>query len=294
MNEFDDRMSQGDSRKRPNNRQVRLLFEELEVILKHPRAADIMLGEWFYNDDLSVPSTELLEFFAWDLLCGFGRMARFLETGNERQHAVGKYVVELQSMPEDSRWNSIVYAVARRRIAELGGARLHVLHWWPALTSMGLDTDELPQIQDGKRRLARFVLELMTLRATFMSESLYLEGLVEAVRSKPQKPQASHEIAFRMLEWHPYLTNELERVPSRMELEVFLKEVYPDVSDSSATWTEARKLVALRTAEPRRRKIDRDQIITLARNAGKVGPKVVRLPSWRKLPFFGAGEDVQK
>ena len=286
MTESSEMNSPFGSRMRPNNKQVKVLFEDLEVFLQCSRAPDIMLGEWFFDRSLAVPSAQLLGFFAWDLLYGVGKYERFLEAGVDWQRTVRKYVIDLRTIHIDSLWNSVVYAMARQKIAEMCGKRHHVLYWWPVTAVRNLD--KVIEIEGGKRRLTRFVLELMTLRATFMGDFPYLEGLAEALRedgdSAPCKPQKAQEIAFQMLRWHRHLAEKLGRIPSKAELEQFIQEVHPDISDATATWSDASKFVELAFTSLRGKKIDKDLIIKLALEARKTGPVVKRVPSWRSVP----------
>lgn len=282
MNEFMDATPSGE-RLCTENKQVQLLFDALALFLKQPRGADVLCSEWFHDETLVVPSAELLEFFAWDLLYGFGRYQRFMDSYTDCHQAVRNYYDALKAMPQNARWNTIAYAVARRKIIELSGATLHVLHWWPVVNGMELELNHFPQIDSGKRRLTRFVLEAMMLRATFMKDIRCLEGLAEAVKAAGNNPQVTQLIAFRSLLWHPHLMQALGRVPSRRELETFLLDVYPNLKNVAATWVEARKLIRLPFANLRGKKIDKLAIAKLALAARETGPQVTHIPPWKSF-----------
>ena len=47
---------------------VDALLRELDAFLDEPRADEILLGEWLHDETLPIPSPELLEFFAIELL----------------------------------------------------------------------------------------------------------------------------------------------------------------------------------------------------------------------------------
>ncbi len=291
--------AKSDNLMRPSDKiRVDQIERELDDFLKNPRAEEILLNEWFDDGALPIPSPELLEYFAMELLYGFGKYERFANAGQMGTvEAVRLYVAELRGISSSSRRDSICFATARRKILGFGGATQNVLHWWPVIMALNSDLSKLPVIASGQRRLTRLLVESMSLRAVLQNDGLGLDGLAEAVRvnsgTSALKPTMSETIAFQILRWHPYLSRELKRNPSKTELEVFLRGVYPGISESAATWTEARKLIRVRAAAPRSQRIDRDQINKLALKARKKGPDVGRLPSWRQPSHFGTGEDLQ-
>jgi hypothetical protein len=296
MNESADTTPGKSRRWNPNSRQVEQLFNKVDAFIWSPRAADAFLGEWLHDDSLPVPSAEVLEFFAWDMLLGVGKYQRFIDAEIDWQKTVREYLRDLRFMSEDSLWNFISHAIARKKIAEFCGASCFDLHWWPALTTLGMEDeglDSIPQLSAGKRRLARFVLEQMTLRATLLKEVLYLNGLAAFVSGKESKPQMCQQIAFRIIDWNPYLSHELERSPSKTELQYFLQQIYPKISDSPATWADAHKLVKVRTAEPKSCKIDKSHIEKLAERAVKAAPGVKADRRLRRTRYPGTGEVLQ-
>lgn len=273
-------------RLKPGNRQVRALFDELEEFLKNPRAADILLGEWLHDEILPPPSPELLEYFALDIFYGDGKYDRFLKVGSELTTAIRKYITDQSGVSENSRWNSVFYALARRRILELGGASGSVLHWQPALLEFLSGESEIPIVDAGRRRLSRFFIEAMTSRAVFMQDVPRLESLVDVVRSNRNgriaDPQVADGLALQLLGWHSHLTQRMGRNPSNRELEIFLQNVYPDITIAKASWSAAHKLLDLPRFSLQGKKIDEHLIVNLALKARRTGPKATKVPSWRK------------
>jgi hypothetical protein len=272
---------------------------DLNALLENPRAVEVILNVWIEDGSLPVPSQDLLDFLATDLLHGFKKLVRFDDAGTKgTAEAVREYVVELRGLSPPSRRRLIELAVARRRLMQLMGNQPHSLFWWPVLSVQESRLSETRDLRLGERRLMRLLAESMTFRSILLGDLPRLDGLGEAVRIERQncklKPKASEEIALMILLWHPYLVRELIRDPSRTEVEIFLRGVYPDISESPATWAEARKLIGVRTAESRSRRIDNDQINKLALKARKEGPNANRVPRWSIPPNRTRKEDLQK
>jgi hypothetical protein len=109
------------------------------------------------------------------------------------------------------------------------------------------------------------------MRAIFLNDAPRMEhlaGLVRNIRdNKDFDYPESHRIAFQMFRWYTYLREELGRLPTKTEMQMFLQTVYPEISDSSATWSVARNLLGLQTLPSRSKKVDAQQIETLALKA---------------------------
>lgn len=282
-----------------NKRYVDAVERDLDALLANPRATEVVLNEWFMDASLPVPSPELIEFFAMDLLYGSGKIERFITAAAKGAAEAVRYrVLELSALPPASRRISIELATARSKVMALLGLKPDVLHSYMVVSCLFSDSTEYPNVDQGERCLIRLLVESVTLRAIWFCDGPRLDGLGQAVRVSAGtyqfKPKEREVIALQILQWHSYLSDELERPPSKTEMEMFLRSIYPDVSESSATWSDAWKLIGLPTITPRSKRIDRDQIIKLARRAKVQGPKVRRIPRWRVPPNFGAGEELQK
>jgi hypothetical protein len=262
---------------------------ELDALLANPRACEVIMNDWFVDGSLPIPSPDLIEFLTVELLHGHGKYERFVTAATKGPaEAVRGFIVELRGLSPDSRRRLIVLAAARRKVIAMIGLKPTVLHSYLAVSVLDSELPSPSIIANGERHLMRVLVESVTLRSIFHSDGPRLDGLGEAVRlragTSQLKPKAREVIALQILNWHPFLSHELARHPSKTEMEMFLGAVHPDISDSSATWRDAWKLIPLPTAEARRRRIDQNQIIKLANKARETGPKVKRVPKWRIPP----------
>lgn len=277
------------------------VHRDLEALLNDPRADEILLNEWLHDGTLLIPSAELLEYLAMELLMGFGKLGRFFDAGNKgTEEFVRQFVGEMKQISVDCRWKSVAYSIARMKAYRLVGINGYCLSWWPCIRELELDDLGSPFLNAGKRRLVRLLIESMSLRAVFMRDVPRLEGLVKAVRADRDnagfKTKKSELIAFQMLRWHPYLTEKLGRKPQQSEMRVFLLEVFNGaLADHESHWADAAKLVRFYPEDGKRsRRADDSLLVKLGLEARGNDPKVRRSPIWRQPPNFPPGEDLQK
>ncbi len=286
------------------------LLCELDDFLDEPRADEILRGEWLHDATLPIPSAELLELFAIELLFGFGKYERFYIADRDGiQKAISLFIAEMKHLPLAPRRDLVTFAIARMNILSLTGITRKSLHWWPSILGLQADVGfEGTSMFAGMRRVTRHMIEALTMRAIFQGDAPCLEGLVEVVRkggvNAAFKPTSGQEIALQILRWTPYLVEKLARAPSKTETQTFLLSLYPGLSDSPATWTEVRKSFRFEVAESRSRRIDKFLIEKLAREASTLetlarqgkgkDPTRKKVPSWRLPPKNLPAEDVQK
>jgi hypothetical protein len=246
-----------------NKRYVDAVERELDTLLANPRATEVILNEWFMDDSLPIPSPELIEFFAVDLLYGSGKIGRFVTAATKgAAEAVRHRVSELSALSPASRRMSIELATARSKVMALLGLKPNTAHSYIVVSGVCSDPTNYPIVDKGERSLVRLLIESVTLRSILCLDGPRLDGLGEAVRvsagNSQFKPKEREVIALQILQWHPYLSDELARLPSKAEMEMFLRSVRPDVSESWATWSDAWKLIGLPTMKPRSKRIEAD------------------------------------
>lgn len=277
---------------------VSILHSELEALLKERRSTEILLGEWLHDNTLPIPSAELLEYLAMELLMGIGRFFRFAVASKDGTKAfVSHFVAELKSSPAEYRMKTVAYALARKKVYGLAGIKGTCMPWQLCITGMELGDPGAPLLDAGKRRVVRLLIESMTLRAIFTSDVARLEGLARIVRinrdNEEFKNTKSEQIAFQMLRWYPYLADKLGGNPQKSEMQFFLLEMFPSLSDSPKEWSAASKLITFRRRE-RGKKADTGLLLKIAKEAKRNGPNVKRVPAWRRPPFATESEDLPK
>lgn len=281
----------GNRRVRPSYQdRVDNVFSELEVFLNNPRADEILLNEWLHDVSLPIPSAELLDFFAAELLYNLGKYSwRHCAETTGIKNTIKKLVLELKATPQAIVRVYIDITLKREKLLSFsvvnkGGTMKNSLSWWLALWSYWGDYDEKKIFPEGNRRLAQHMLQSMMLRAVFCNDVTRLEGLAEAVRVHKRKskfnPPQAHQIAFMMFTWMPYLKEKLGRFPQKSEMQFFLLKMYPDLSDSPKEWSAAAKSIRFQTSE-RGKKADFNLLLKIVREATKDGPKVKKRPSFR-------------
>lgn len=277
------------------------LLRELDAFLDEPRADEILLGEWLHDKTLPIPSPELLEFFAIELLLGFGKYLRYFVAGNDgTKEAVSQFVAEMKLLPTGPKRKLVSYAVARINLLSIGGIKGHVAYWWTCIAGLNMESELGVTINAGERRMTRLLIESMTLRAIFTNDVPRLEGLVKAVRADRDKEEFktknSEQIAFQIIRWHPYLAEKLGRRPQQSEMKVFLLEACQgSLKDHDSHWADAAKLARFYPEDgKRKRRADDSLLVKLGLEARGKEPKVKRVSSWRQPPKFEHEEDLQK
>ena len=257
---------------------------ELEELLRNPEAELILLNDWLHYETLSQPSFELIQYIAFRLLTG-GGIVRFA-AAHSRDQVAAKILEELRKETAEERDESISRTLRRLEsfrffhTGKKGALNPHVHEWlpilWPYLYPP--QTDETPEsitYAHGARAIARGIVEAMIHRALFRQDSLRLEGLAVAIQvirdnAAPQ-PTNSNRIAGEILRFLPSLSEELERSPSKSEIEQFLLEVLPGrLSERREDWTVAFRKIGYPADLDRRSKSDSNQILKIARKY-KVG-----------------------
>jgi hypothetical protein len=261
-------------KKKTNDDQPRIdsLLGELNQFLNKPYPDYILLGEWLQNETLSMPSYELMEFLAVELLYGFERSERFIIADEKGVFpAMQHFVRSLKSVSDDQRRTLVSLAVARMKLWSLL-VPAKFMHWWPCVSNLSHRSGKPGSaLHSGSRRMTCHIIQLMTMQSIFLNDAPGMENLAEVVRSLREGKEfhypESHRIAFQMFRWNRYLCDKLERLPTKTEMQMFLQTIYPDISESPATWNVAHHLLALQTLPSRSKKVDAHQIEKLALGA---------------------------
>jgi hypothetical protein len=258
------------------------LLDELEALLKNPRACEILANDWLHDGTLQVPSLELMRYFACRMLTGYG--VKIKATMHDRNGFIDWLVKHLRSETEEGRVSSIPRTLRRLdcfKYLHTGKNCDPNLHeWlpllWPYLypeTPEG-DTDAV-RVAAGERMIARGLIEAMMHRALFTMDYKRLESLAAAMKiirqSKSMKPTVENRVMGEILRWLPYLEERLDRLPSRAELEAFIRERAAFMSDDDFAerrhpWAKAYKNLKY-PSEKRTIRMDRDLIQKLARKS---------------------------
>lgn len=277
--------------KRQESRErIAVLNEEFEALLDNPRAAEILTNEWLHDDTLPIPSVRLIELISVQLLHDPGSY-RSIITAAEKGilEAMRSYVKECRECTSTIRKRLVGLSVARMHLFSFVYALdQNMLGWWLAKESFKMDGFEGTVLPIGKRRLARCTLEALTLRAFLLDDQPQVEGLSEVTRlnigHRESHLTSSQLVARNMFIWLPFLNEKLGRAPSPTEMKGFLVTLYPNLTKSDTTWSEARRNYFQWDVRSRTRKIDQSQILKIARQAIKEGPYVKRIRSWRTPP----------
>lgn len=290
------------NRKQPASKSVDALVGEVNAFLDHPRAHEILLGEWLHDSSLPAPSAELLDYFAGEALCAPGRLTVFhlAETAGVSD-AVKRLIHDLKVTPPIGARSSVVATLQRQKLLRLvrvgkGGSGVNSLGWWLLLWGFRNDSADHPLFPQGERRMAQVMFQAMMLRAVFYQDVKRLEGLAEAARASllPSEinPPAAHLIAVQMFRWMPYLREKLGRSPQKSEMQFFLLDLHTGLSDSPKDWSEAAKIIRFEQPD-RSKRVDRDLLLKIVVQAKNEGPAVKLKVSWRTSPHR-VGDDLPK
>ena len=266
------------------------LNTEFKALLDNPRADEILTNEWLHDDTLPIPSVGLIELVSVQLLHDAGRFDWFHKAADKGLlQAIRLFLKQSRDYTSEIRERMVKISVGRMHLYSFVlGLNQDTLGWWLAKGSFEFDDFEGTVLPVGKSRLARCMLELLTLRAFHSNDLPQLEGLCEVTRIKigqgEQHLSSSQLVAKNMFVWLPFLTKKLGRSPSATEMKWFLLELDPNLPKSHTTWAKAHKNYFLWDKSPRSRKVARDQIWKIANEAKKDGPKVKRERTWRSPP----------
>jgi hypothetical protein len=270
--------------------QIEKLNAEFKELLDNPRADEILSNDWLHDETLSIPSIALIQLVSVQLLHIQRGWRWCLVAGNQGLlEAIRLFLKESRGYSNEIRERQVKVSVARMHIASFAfGLNQDTLGWWLAKQSFQFDAFQETVDPLGKSRLARYMLELLTLRAFYFNDLQQLEGLCAITRIEKGNREypltSSQRIAREIFVWLSFLSEKLGRSPSISEMKMFLLQINRDLSDNDVTWSQATKFYIKWDLVPRSRKTDPNQILKIARDAKKEGPMVKVVPSWRRDP----------
>lgn len=255
----------------------RALAAELDVLLSHPECESIISNDWLHNESLPVPSAELIHYFAFRLFIGNGNDRAAEE--KDRKALISYIIEEFRKETTEARAESIPRILDRIDCMKWSNTGKKgtdpFLHEWLPTVSEFLNSPRA----DGRRILARGFLETLTLRAIHTRDHARIHSLAKAVRIITHGEAAPQSVENRVmgeiLRTFPYLREELERCPSRAEIECFIKERArvmgeKEFSDDGTPWSNAFRELGY-PAEPRKIRmpetLDANRIVALARKS---------------------------
>jgi len=181
--------------------------------------------------------------------------------------------------------NSSIPAILRRLDAfqclnagKTGACDPHTHEWlpilWPFLYPYAPEGDVGAVAHAaGERVIARGLIETMTLRAIFTQDHERVKSLSVALKNikhdQSQEPTVKNRIKGGILRCLPYLNEKLKRLPSRSEIQCFMRQLAgfngePEFPMRQNPWSDAFREFRY-DEEPRKIRIDTDLIVKLAR-----------------------------
>jgi len=260
----------------------KVLLKELETLLSNPRAEEIIANDWLHDGNLPMPSLDLIRYLGARMVSGHGIKLKAAET--ERYALISLLVEFLKNEDEAERVASIprmLRGLDSFRFLHEGkvGSYDIFAHEWLPILFIFLYPDA-PQnhpnaiaYKAGERIIARGLLETMTLRAVFTMDHKRLESLSKATKqirsNRYQKPTVKNRIKGEILRWLPLLSEHLKRLPSRSELEQFIRAYASwngekEYATRANAWSDSFRDLSY-PAAPRKIRIDREAIEKLAR-----------------------------
>ena len=213
------------------------LLTELEELLGNPRADEIVANDWLHDGSLPMPSLNLVRYLGIRMLTGYGvklEVARM-----DRYGFISNLVEHLRNESSDDRIASIPSMLRRLdcfRYQHAGKKKTfdpHAHEWIPILwqflyPSAPEGDDESVAHAAGERMIARGLIETMTLRAVFTQDHQRVKSLSVALKNISQgrstEPTVENRIKGEILRCMPYLNENLGRLPSRAEIEFFVRQ----------------------------------------------------------------------
>ncbi len=266
-----------------DNRSVALL-DELEGLLTNPRAKEIVANDWLHDGSLSVPSLDLILYLGIRMLTGDRFMIEISQM--DRYSLIKNLLTQLRIETLEERRLSIPRVLRRLdcyRFLHTGKhTDPHIHEWlpivWNFLYPDAKDDDaEANAIIAGKRAVSRGLIETMTLRAIFTLDHDRLKSLAEALKTirhnKVLEPTVENRVIGEILRCLPYLNEELGKLPSRAELEYFIRELAAwsgekEFPKRANPWSDAFHWLGYE-ADPRQCRIDKPVITKLARKVSE-------------------------
>lgn len=262
-------------KKQDSESRIANLQQDLEDMLSNPRADEILSNGWFYDGTLPIPSGPLLELLCVQLLHDWGRFEWFAMAGSSGvTETIHAYIGQARSHSDEVKRDLVAMSVARMNLFSFSfGIEPKMLVWWLVKISLCSEEMEGTALEIGRRRLVRFMLEALSLRAFFLHGVPVLEGLsgfsrVEARFLEAHKTSAQI-VATKMFYWLPFLQSKLGKAPSFTEMKEFLLGLFPRLTTNKGTWSEARREYYCWKVPIWSWKIDKDQIGRIV-NAGSL------------------------
>lgn len=258
------------------------LLDELESLLANPRAVEVVANDWLHDANLSVPSLDLILYVGCRVLTGHGISLE--AAAMDRYTLISSLINHLRNEPSNDRKSSIPRILRRLdcfkylHTGKTGASDSHLHEWlpvvWPFLYPEPPEGDhEAVAHAAGQRLLARGLIETMTLRAIFFQDHERVKSLSLAIKNikhgKSQDPTLDNRIKGGVLRCLPYLNEELKRLPSRSEIQFFMRQLAalngePEFPERQNPWSDAFRTFQY-PADPRKIRIDEDLIVKLAR-----------------------------
>lgn len=219
------------------------LAAEVRSILRHDRAAAILMNDWVQDGSLPIPSEEFIFFLACQSL---GNSEWMTMAGTcSHEEAVLKIVEATRGFSDTD-------------LREL------VVHWWPHIASDSIlcpegrwnnlvrafhlcGIEESTEAQVGQRALARRFIEALALRNVLLLEAPKIQSLAVALedfqRDEAPASRRPNQIAARIMGWQWRVRQELGSTVSKSTFKEFLVEMYPSLEGTTPkVWAEAWRL----------------------------------------------------
>ncbi|MCF7732360.1 MAG: hypothetical protein K9N23_11760 [Akkermansiaceae bacterium] len=175
------------------DRNDKALLDELEEVIFHDRAVEILDNGWLHDRSLPIPSPNLTQYLAFRLLAGHGIKIEAAEAAT-RNAIIEAVVGAFKKESAKERIESIRRTMERLKCYRLLQAGAddkypnHYDHEWSAVLwaflyppMPGIDP-ESTSLSAGTRMLARGILESMMLQAAFNMNPGRFESLARVIR----------------------------------------------------------------------------------------------------------------
>lgn len=232
------------------------LTTELQNILRHERAEDVFTNGWLHDEEIPMPSTDLILALAMRFASGTIMESLAIKSLDD---VVREAVAFLRSEDEEKTFAIFRDYLSRIRTSdvELNESQNWKRHEWWSLMEMFLFPDPTAQveIQAAQRYLARRFLETLFLRAVYTFDSSRVRDLSKVLEmiSKSQFPDMknSQKIAAAILRDRALVEKAAGRPLSKHQLKDILTELYDDLPTDETAWQVGFRLISF---PPRRRK----------------------------------------
>jgi hypothetical protein len=258
------------------------LLDELETLLDSPRAEEIVANDWLHDGSLAVPSLDIIRYLGWRMLTGHG--IKLEATKKDRYDLISLLVGHLRGESLKVRQKSITGILRRLECfrflntGKAGQSDPYVHEWlpilWPFLyPDTPANEKDAVALAAGERLIARGIIETMILRAIFTQDYKRVSSLALALENisigQSPKPTVENRIKGGILRCLPYLNETLGRLPSRAEIQFFMRQLdaFNGLDGFPARqnpWVDAFREFRY-PAELRKIRIDEDLLTSLAR-----------------------------